>query len=454
MKKIVWLIVFIVIAAAGLVWYFWPGSSNSRSLYRETYSYSDQQAGNPLMGYAPSAKDSKPSADISLLYVDIRWKDLEPQKGVYNWEELEKDNQFDKWRAEGKHLVLRFVLDYPEKVRHMDIPNWLYREMADPGDWYDSSYGRGFSPNYQDEKLRSYYQKAVQAMGQRWGGDGFISFIELGGLGHWGEWHVNLQAGIRQLPPEHIREQYLTPWLEAFPQAHFLMRRPFAAAKRYGLGLYNDMAGDQTSSQEWLDWIQQGGVYDQTGERSLVPMPESWQRAPIGGELTSSLSTEQLMTSDLDRLLEELRDSHTSFLGPKIAQPVNGDDRGYRRILQQMGYRLWISSAQVQTKGDQLQISTSWENAGVAPFYKDWKVYIYAEDDRGRLLAKAELPIELTKLLPGQQLEAAVSLPKPETSRPYRLSVGIVDPMTGQDAVALAVKGQEDQKRMTLLTLD
>ena len=59
---------------------------------------------------------------------------------------------------------------------------------------------KGFSPNYQNKLLRKYYKEAVTAMGQRWGNDDFIAYIELGGLGHWGEWHVHSDAGIRQLP--------------------------------------------------------------------------------------------------------------------------------------------------------------------------------------------------------------------------------------------------------------
>ena len=33
-------------------------------------------------------------------------------------------------------------------------------------------------------------------MGQRWGNDDFIAYIELGGLGHWGEWHVHSDAAF------------------------------------------------------------------------------------------------------------------------------------------------------------------------------------------------------------------------------------------------------------------
>ena len=33
------------------------------------------------------------------------------------------------------------------------------------------------------------------------------------------------------------------------------MRRPFASAEKYGLGLYNDMTGQPEATQSWLGWI-------------------------------------------------------------------------------------------------------------------------------------------------------------------------------------------------------
>lgn len=450
MRRKVFFAVLLLISAVAVAFYRY------RSVEWKTFSYSAAALGNPLMGYAPSAQESELSDDISLLYVDVTWRELEPEKGVYRWNAIEKANQFKKWRAEGKHLVLRFVLDYPGKKQHKDIPDWLYDELEDPGDWYDSSYGKGFSPNYQDKKLLNYYQKAVKALGEHWGKDSFISYIELGGVGHWGEWHVNLEAGIRPLPNERIREGYVTPWLTAFPEANLLMRRPFSTAKKYGLGIYNDMAGDPASTQEWLDWIESGGIYDQTGENSLAAMPNAWKTVPIGGELTSSLSMKQLLISDLRQTVDLVKNSHTSFLGPKIAEEVDGNKKGYDRLLQHMGYRLWISSAKLQRNGGAAKLTTTWENAGVAPFYKNWKVYAYVEDTSGTELEKAELPIELPTVLPGKQVTAVVNLSKLKPTKlawqHYQISIGIVDPMTGEDAIRFAVAGQENQKRLILFS--
>ena len=54
--------------------------------------------GNPLMGYAPSAWYENVSEDISLLYMDITWAELEPEEGVYAWDSIEEENQINRWK--------------------------------------------------------------------------------------------------------------------------------------------------------------------------------------------------------------------------------------------------------------------------------------------------------------------------------------------------------------------
>ena len=96
------------------------------------------------------------------------------------------------------------------------------------------------------------------------------------------------------------QDKYILPWTEAFPDAMILMRRPFASAEKYGFGLYNDMTGQPEATQSWLGWINNGGEYDQTGEKNvIVPMNDFWKTAPSGGELTSSLSMEEMLDTNL-----------------------------------------------------------------------------------------------------------------------------------------------------------
>lgn len=93
-------------------------------------------------------------------------------------------------------------------------------------------------------------------------------------------------------------------------------------------------------------------------------------------------------------------------------------------------------------KGSRLKLT--WENSGVAPMYKEWPVYVYIEDESGKLVEKSRISIKISSLLPG---EKATTLTALETERlnsllekGYRLSVGIEDPMTELPCVRFAME--------------
>ncbi len=418
---------------------FWLSRRKTIKQYKE----SQAAFGNPLMGYAPSAWYNEVSEDISLLYMDITWAELEPEEGVYNWASIDEENQISRWRKEGKHLVFRFVCDIPGEEAHMDIPEWLYEKSGKAGKWYDGEYGKGFAPDYNNPTIISCHEQAVKALGEHFGQDGLISYVELGSLGHWGEWHVNYSEGIQRIPREAVREKYILPWTEAFPDARILMRRPFASAEKYGFGLYNDMTGQPEATQSWLGWINNGGEYDQTGEKNvIVPMNDFWKTAPSGGEFTSSLSMEEMLDTNLSGTVEMIREAHTTFLGPKIPDENYVD--GYKEVLKNMGYRLWVSMAELKNTAKGSRLKLTWENSGVAPMYKEWPVYVYIEDESGKLVEKSRISIKISSLLPG---EKEVTLTALETERlnsllekGYRLSVGIEDPMTEFPCVRFAME--------------
>ena len=62
----------ILAAAAGLCMF----SKENTKEYEKT----EEVFGNPLMGYAPCAWNDTVSDDVSLLYMDITWAELEPEE--------------------------------------------------------------------------------------------------------------------------------------------------------------------------------------------------------------------------------------------------------------------------------------------------------------------------------------------------------------------------------------
>lgn len=402
---------------------------------------------NPLMGWAPWATLENPSQPHTLVYADLTWRDLEPQPGVYDFAGFEKKQQFFRWRAENKRVVFRFLLDVPGNKKHLDIPDWLYEEIGREGDFYNTSYGKGFSPNYSNPRLIQHHREVLQALGQRYGGDDFFAYIELGSLGHWGEWHVRFDQGIQPLPPAEIRDEYVRAYRDAFPNTLLLMRRPFAIANQLNLGLYNDMTGSPEHTEEWFNWITNGGAYDQTGEpQALVPMPEAWRAAPIGGEQASNLHTNDLYGPQLEQTLRLVNQSHMTFIGPNSPQTIrhgNALQTGVDQVLSQMGYRIYIQQARMPRQiffQRQIHLTLLFANDGAAPMYYNWPARIILFDEDGVARKTYQAKMDLRQILPGSQYRISFNLPLGRLERGrYTLAFAILDPNTGQPAVRLAM---------------
>ena len=368
------------------------------------------------------------------------------EQGIYDFQTFEEKNQLARWRQEGKRVVFRFVADIPSEELHMDIPDWLYAAMNENGDYYDNEYGMGFSPDYSDPVFIDNHKLAIAALGRRYGMDDFFAFVELGSLGHWGEWHVN--SDIRSFPEESIRDLYVAQYSEAFPNTHLLMRRPFSIARLRNLGLYNDMIGDLESTTTWLDWIEFGGEYSQTGEpNGLVPMSDGWKVAPIGGEQAPSISNEKFYDEALDQTIDLIRESHTTFIGPNGPYTIEKGgslQKGVDQVLSVLGYRIYIEQVQMPRwilfeKNIYAQITFG--NSGIAPMYYDWPTKVYLLNDRGEIVIDSQMDMNVRKVIPGENYQVSVVLPvKNLTTGVYSIGVAIIDPHNEQPAIQLAMK--------------
>ena len=405
--------------------------NNSCVAREQTWQYAalDGAISNPLTGNVWWAEDLSPRPQpISLVYANITWAQLEPQEGEYAFEALEEANHFAYWRDQGVHIILRFVMDMPGKSAHQDLPDWLVRRVN--GQAYSVSYGRGWCPDYGDPELLEAHGRAVAALGERYDSDPFVSFVELGSLGHWGEWHVHEDAGT--MPDEAVRELYVADYLEAFPQTQLLMRRPFRIAAQQGLGLYNDMAGNREATLRWLDWVRNGGAYADEPQ-GLAAMPEGWKTGAVGGELATDRTPEALLREEKD-LLALFQQSHTSWIGPHSFSTVEDESLQQTRddLMAGIGYRLRVSESTL--RGEMFYFTMV--NDGIAPFYYPWQVRLRLTNQAGETVF-LDSDLDLREVLPGQQITASVYIPRSVDFD--TIEVGILDPMTETPALRLAM---------------
>lgn len=433
------------------------------SMYENTvtieYELSDEVLYNPLMGYAPSAKttdDEDVNIDkATLIYFEVTWADFEPEEGVYDFEKIETDNNLQEWRNAGKNAVLRFICDAPSDEDHMDIPQWLYKKTKD-GKKYDTSYGKGYCPNYSNEDFIDAHNKAIAALGDYFSKDSFVRYVEMGSLGHWGEWHVNIDEDdkLPTMPNAEIRALYVDAYVDSFPGAKLLMRRPFAELPEGG-GVYNDMVGAYKDTTEWLEWIGEGGAYEQTGEEgALVARPDIWKTAPVGGEFTSSIEMEEMLIGSYSTTSSLIKDSHMTFIGPKVPNGNDLSGAGVLRsqeVLKYIGYRYAVTTMEYGGDDNETAIGLRVSNEGIAPIYWDYSMCLYLKDQYGNI-EKYEVDIDLMGLYGGQSEYVITTVPVPfDEITNYQILLGIEDPDTNEPAVYIATNAARTGFRTILL---
>lgn len=400
---------------------------------------------SPGMGLAPWA-DSEETMDIdsTLVYVELKWSDWEPEEGIYNVDFVNDNFNLEYYKEDNRQVVFRFICDDPAGEEHIDIPEWLYRKIDGDGTMYSIDYGRGFSPNYSNPVFIEEHAEAIAALGEYFGDDDFFIYVELGSLGHWGEWHVNYEKGITRIPEYAIRQDYIRPYLDAFPNAMFLLRYPLIDAAQNGFGLYNDMTGDYDETLYWLEQMK-GGVWEQTELPEQAVCIDTWKTHPIGGEFASTYDNHHFMVNDFDLTFESIIESHQSFIGPKIIIDESDTDysKSMNKILKSIGYRLYVNKVSVDMNAkDSLQIICDIGNDGIAPIYCNYDIKLTLSDNDGNeVWASDDIEFDLTAILPNEtkSLSCKIDRTNLDIGSKYNLSIAICD-KSGKAVVPLALE--------------
>lgn len=408
------------------------------------FTVSDEPLDNPLTGYAPKAGDEEECEDSRLVYIELLWADWEPSMDKYDIEGLEEKWHIKRWKAEGKNAVLRFICDKPGEEEHIDIPAWLYERTRD-GAFYDGEYGKGYCPDYGNSLFRERHALAVAALADYCNQDDFVAYVELGSLGHWGEWHTNEGSGALPMPAPEICNDYILDYTDHFRNARLMTRRNYAIAVEGGLGLYNDMTGHVESTQRWLGWLRDGGTQETAGEPlKLLPVERFWDIAPVGGELTSSIEKEDLLGRWLDDTMETVESTHMSFIGPACPTGELKDSDAAQKLRERLGYRLYISHLETAYAfgSNQLEVRMTWSNAGLAPLYWEWPVMMYIYDNSGRPVYWESVDIDLRELTPGEKIETLSHIPFTDVFRQgFQIGIGIESPDMSRK-IMLAMEGE------------
>ncbi|MBO4415480.1 MAG: DUF4832 domain-containing protein [Lachnospiraceae bacterium] len=435
---------------------------------------------NPYKGWVGWADINEGDVDTilsehNLIYVDIKWSELEPEKGTFAFDALEEQYQFEKWKKAGCRMVFRFVMDNPNLINHdpnikrMDIPQWLYDELAEEnaegggaGTFYNGETilgmlgGVGFSPNYKSAKLLAYHEAAIKAFAERYDDPAITAYVEVGSLGHWAEFHT-WPTGTGEFPDPELAQKYMQVYADAFHNVRVGIRKPYALAAENNWGLYNDIFGvtSDGGTPTFLEWAASGNT-DMPGSTpediAASAMPDWWKLNYSGGEFANGDFRTNALNENICAVLDQIRDSHTTWLGPCSACDFKVGDPQYESfrynietMFSTMGYNYGIYSLTQPERlitGENNVLSITWNNTGVAPIYYNCPVTLSLKDAGGNVVYEQVQDFDTTKWLPGRStVEASLNVPSDIAEGEYTLSVKMTTADSRKDIIYLTMEG-------------
>ena len=395
----------------------------------------------------------------SIAYFRVYWCYLEPEPGQYNWAMIDK--ALSTAAERGQTLMLR-IPPYGDKA---DVPDW-YRKMAGKEIPQKSDKWR-IDP--EDPRYIQYFGGMIRALGQRYDGHPDLESLDISLVGFWGEGEGShlltdqTRVALINCYLDNFKKTTLTfqPLNGDAPDPGVLVKGTSIAAswpdgKCNGtgpqirhLGYRLDCLGDMTTDL-WpkQGWSHMTDIYPKDIIKS--GMGEAWKKAPVTMEICYTFLQwlEKLKYDDktVNYIFGEALKWHISSFNakssgvPKVWSPLVDtwlNKMGYRFVLRRFEYPSSV------TRLGQLSFTSLWENIGVAPIYKEYKLALRLKNSKKALVLAANA--NLLTWLPGDIVhDETLFVPFDIPEGTYKLEVAIVSPVSFEPRIKLAISGATD----------
>lgn len=348
---------------------------------------------NPLRGFVPycCGGGNYDTFPHSMENFYITMKDLMNNWDTFDWSPLE--SQLNSISSRKHQAIFRVHVDFPGESSGADaIPSFLLPGLTLLP---YTEFGGGYDPDYQNATFIQAMVDLIEALGNRYDGDNRIAFVQVGFLGHWGEWHTF--PNEERFPPASIQDQILTAYNQSFVKTRILARYPNKigsfSPEDLNIGFHDDSFAYSTlGSETWYFYPQLQSV---NGE-------DRWKQVPIGGELRPELMpcifSENTCSDPFQNFTECVLTTKCSWLWNHAAFSPGYSEEDKKRAqvaLEPMGYQFFLSEIQIlNPESSEMTLDIFVQNRGVAPFYYP----LYLQLISGSTLVN--VTTELHRLLP------------------------------------------------------
>ncbi|HEY5912849.1 MAG TPA: DUF4832 domain-containing protein [Verrucomicrobiae bacterium] len=445
-------------ALAGFLWLaltFPPFATraNDAEITKILPKESDELLPNPGMGwqtfgrFADEDKNLKglPSASA---YFRFYWREIEAADGQIDFARF--DELLVHARRAGQKLAFRIMCT--GSAEYLDVPAWL-KEQGCRGFEFNYEGARHWVPDFADSRFQEAHYRLIRELGRRYDGHPEMDLVDIGSVGLWGEWHMSGTTQVDTgkpvpLPDVKLRLEIIDAWCRAFPKTSKVILigsdEGMSQASAKGYGWRADCLGDMGGFSK--TWNHMDNFYLQQLERTTAQ--DTWQKGPVAFESCWDMRKWKEAGWDIRFIFDYALRCHASYLNNKSAPIPDGTRAEIERFVRRLGYRLVLRSLEHPARikaGTEVPAALEWENTGVAPPYRDYRVAIRLrsatpKDSASTVITSGE---SIRGWLPGPH-KSGLRLGVPERTGPgrYELAIGLLAIGGEVPAVRLAIEGR------------
>ncbi len=368
----------------------------------------------------------------SIAYFRVYWRFIEPEEGKYRWDLI---NHALKTAKERQQTLMLRIAPYGTGKEN-DVPSWYRELVGKKTDWPEKKW----QVDPEDPRYVEYFGRIIRVLGKRYDGHVDLESVDAAIVGAWGE-----GAGSERLTQK-TRESLVDAYIDSFKLTPLVMLLTDEKTNSYALSRANvgwrvDCLGDMGGFSP--TWSHMNDYYPQAIINFGVQ--DAWKQAPVTLEVCWVMQHWKEMGWDVDHIIDESLKWHISSFNAK-SSPVPEDwQSSVNRWLKRMGYRFVLRKftyPSMLKAGGKLSFNSWWDNKGVAPCYKEFPLAL-------RLKCEKRCEVILTQAdirtwLPGDNIyDSNVTVPSDMPAGEYELQIGIVDPLTKEPKIKLAIYGRD-----------
>jgi thiol-disulfide isomerase/thioredoxin len=392
------------------------------------------QSFNADRGAEPAAPRGRFAATLppsTLAYFRMYWSAIELTEGKYDWSAIDK--ALAGAREHGQTLMLRVAPYGPDN----DVPGW-YRKLENNNASLPEKSWR-VDPNNPNYARR--FGGMIKELGKRYDGNPDLELVDVAIVGPDGD-----GAGSALLKPE-TRAALLDCYLDSFHKTPLAMQPSDERTSSYALrkapvGWRADHLGDLRGFESGWNYM----VDFYPAAIAGFGLRDAWKTGPVAMEAQGTLDQWSKNGWSLDYIIEQSLKWHISSFNAKSSTVPPDMRAALNGWLKKMGYRFVLRKfeypAAVEREGG-LAFRSIWENKGVAPIYRNYPVALRLKgaNSTSVLITGADI----RKWLPGDNtLDHMLYLPAGVKEGEYDLALALVDPVSHQPKVKLAIDGAGD----------